>query len=227
VLLASARTFAAALTISFADATLTLQNTDEEDTDAGRQSRFIVKGEQSGGEVTTLGYLEFSHEGASDDQKGQWKLVVNDGDDDDAPSKTSLVGMSTGKIDASESAAISTDTGLAEDDDDLLASQKAIKAYVDADHPAYSGGESHTDGSGLIIKAGLKEDVAAGVGGSAVEFGTAFPGGLISVVATLIYDVNTSGSCSLGDDPLPSASGFTVLHNVGTAQDVYWMAIGY
>lgn len=37
-----------------------------------------------------------------------------------------------GKVDSANSACISTDTGLTEDDDDLLASQKAIKAYIDA-----------------------------------------------------------------------------------------------
>lgn len=83
-LLAAARVFA------FADATLTLQNTDHEDTDGGRQSRLIFKGEQSGGEVTTLGYIEASHDGSSDDQKGNLKIVLNDGDDDDSPSVTIL-----------------------------------------------------------------------------------------------------------------------------------------
>lgn len=89
-LLASARTFLAALSVQMADATLTLQNTDEEDADGGRQSRFIGKGEQSGGEATTLGHLEFSHDGTGDDQKGNLKIMLNDGDDDDAPSITIL-----------------------------------------------------------------------------------------------------------------------------------------
>ena len=49
----------AASGVTSSDATFILQNTDEEDSDGGRQSRFISKGEQSGGEATTLGYIEF------------------------------------------------------------------------------------------------------------------------------------------------------------------------
>ncbi len=73
-----------------------LWNTTEEDTSGGRESRVIGKGEQSGGEITTLGYIEFSHEGASDDQKGQIKILVNDGNDGNSPSKTGLTIASTG-----------------------------------------------------------------------------------------------------------------------------------
>lgn len=64
---------------------LTLHNSTHEDSDGGRESRWIAKGEQSGGEETTLGYEEWSHDGASDDQKGQKRIYVNGGSDGDSP----------------------------------------------------------------------------------------------------------------------------------------------
>jgi len=111
-----------------------LISTTAEDTDGGRESALVFKGTQSGAEETTLGLVEFSHEGASDDQKGQWKIKVNDGDDGDAPSKIAMVGKSTGKIDASESVAILDEDDMASDDADCLATQQSIKAYLDGNH---------------------------------------------------------------------------------------------
>jgi len=70
---------------------LTLHNTTEEDTDYGRESRIIAKGEQSGTEETTLGYLEFAHDGTGDDQKGIFTLALNDGTDGDTPTAVMTV----------------------------------------------------------------------------------------------------------------------------------------
>lgn len=121
----------AAANITTSDATFTLQNTDEEDSDAGRQSRFISKGEQSGTEVTTLGYIEFSHDGTSDDEKGQFVIKLNDGDDTNSPSKQPIGYLSTGKIDVSNSLSVLDEDDLTSDDDEVLATQQSIKAYVD------------------------------------------------------------------------------------------------
>ncbi len=116
--------------ITSADATFTLQNTDEEDSDGGRQSQYIVKGEQSGSEATTLGYIEFNHDGTSDDQKGQFLIKLNDGDDDDAPSKQPIGYLSTGKIDVSASLSVLDEDDLASDDDEVVPTQQSVKAYV-------------------------------------------------------------------------------------------------
>ena len=64
---------------------LTLHNTTHEDGDGGRESRSIFEGEQSGGELTALGWAEFSHDGAADDEKGKFRLYLNDGNDGAAP----------------------------------------------------------------------------------------------------------------------------------------------
>ena len=58
---------------------LTLHNSTHEDTDGGRESRLIFKGEQSGGEETTLARIEVSHDGAADDRLGKIILSVNTG----------------------------------------------------------------------------------------------------------------------------------------------------
>jgi len=65
--------------------TLTLENSTSEDTSGGRESQVVFKGLQSGSEESTLVKITASHEGTSDDQKGQLVIGVNDGNDNDAP----------------------------------------------------------------------------------------------------------------------------------------------
>ena len=65
--------------------TLTLENSTSEDTSGGRESQVVFKGLQRGSEESTLVKITASHEGTSDDQKGQLVIGVNDGDDNDAP----------------------------------------------------------------------------------------------------------------------------------------------
>lgn len=62
-----------------------MQNTTEEDGDGGRESSVRFKGEQSGGELTTLAMVRGSHDGASDDEKGKLEILVNDTNDADSP----------------------------------------------------------------------------------------------------------------------------------------------
>ena len=111
-IVAVAHTWAAAQTIAMANPTLTLTNTTAEDSDGGRDSKIIVKGTQSGDEETTLGYIEISHEGAADDQKGQLIVKLNDGDDDDAPSKQPIGFSSDGMIDVANSLSVIDDDAM-------------------------------------------------------------------------------------------------------------------
>ena len=62
-----------------------LHNTTEEDADGGRESVVRFKGEQSGGELTTLAMIRGSHDGAADDEKGLLEILINDTNDADAP----------------------------------------------------------------------------------------------------------------------------------------------
>ncbi len=57
----------------------------------------------------------------------------------------------------------------------------ANKKYVDDQHPTYSGGQSHTDGSGLITKMG---EVVTGASTGTLTFETPFPNTIIGVSLT-------------------------------------------
>lgn len=69
---------------------LTLHNTEESDSWNARKCRITAKGEQSGGEETTLGYFEFAHNSGSDDQKGRMRFYINSGTDGNSPKLHSL-----------------------------------------------------------------------------------------------------------------------------------------
>ncbi len=131
-LLASARIFTAVVSLSLADPTLTVINTDSEDTEGGRQGRFIFKGTQSGDEETTLGYIEFAHSGVADDQKGRCRIVLNDGDDGDTPSKIAIDFDGDGSIDVANSLCVLDEDDLTTDSATHLATQQSIKKYIDA-----------------------------------------------------------------------------------------------
>jgi len=63
---------------------ITTKNPTHEDSDGGRESAISFKGEQSGGEISTLAQIQASHDGTSDDQKGDLIFKTNDGSDNDA-----------------------------------------------------------------------------------------------------------------------------------------------
>jgi len=86
---------------------LTICNTTKEDTDGGRESIITFKGRQSGGEKTTLAKIQASHDGTSDDQKGDLIFQTNDGSDGDSPTERL-------RIDSAGNAGIGTSSPLAE-----------------------------------------------------------------------------------------------------------------
>ena len=71
---------------------INLKNPDSEDTAGGRESQIVFKGLQSGSEESTLGRIQASHEGTSDDQKGQLIFSTNDGSDSDSPTTALTIG---------------------------------------------------------------------------------------------------------------------------------------
>lgn len=79
----------------------TLKNDTEEDTDGGRESTLIFKGEQSGGEISTLAEIEASHDGTADDEKGDLIFRTNDGSDGTSPTEAM-------RIDSSQNVGIGT-----------------------------------------------------------------------------------------------------------------------
>ena len=64
-----------------------LHNRTHEDTDGGRESLITFKGEQSGGEISTLAQIQASHDGTSDDEKGDLIFKTNDGSDGSSPTE--------------------------------------------------------------------------------------------------------------------------------------------
>lgn len=112
---------------------------------------------------------------------------------------------------------------MASDAADKVASQQSIKAYVDADHPAYSGGESHADGSGLIIKTGVATVNTSG--DTTITYGTAFPTATISVVVSF-GEATGAGHDSPTAKTLQAAS-FVVDNPSNTLTTVNWIAIGH
>ena len=72
----------------------TLKNDTEEDTDGGRESTLIFKGEQSGGEISTLAEIEASHDGTADDEKGDLIFRTNDGSDGTSPTERARIDSS-------------------------------------------------------------------------------------------------------------------------------------
>ena len=68
-----------------------IENNTSEDSDGGRASKLIYKGKQSGGEQSTLAEIQASHDGTSDDQKGDLIFKTNDGSDNNAPTARSRI----------------------------------------------------------------------------------------------------------------------------------------
>jgi hypothetical protein len=66
---------------------VTIVNSTHEDTDGGREGKVIFKGQQSGGEETTLAQIEASHDGTADDEKGDLIFRTNDGNDGTSPTE--------------------------------------------------------------------------------------------------------------------------------------------
>ena len=64
-----------------------LKNTTETDADGSRDGKITFKGEQSGGEESTLAQIQSSHDGTADDQKGDLIFKTNDGSDGASPTE--------------------------------------------------------------------------------------------------------------------------------------------
>ena len=66
---------------------ITLKNTTETDADGSRSGKITFKGEQSGGEESTLAQIVASHDTAVDDEAGDLIFKTNDGNDGASPTE--------------------------------------------------------------------------------------------------------------------------------------------
>ena len=107
---ANGGTFNGDLGVTSASPDLTFTNSTSEDTDGGRESTITFKGKQSGGEESTLAQIQASHDGTSDDEKGDLIFRTNDGSDGSSPTEAM-------RIDSAQTVGIGTaapnPTGLA------------------------------------------------------------------------------------------------------------------
>ena len=66
---------------------VTIVNNTHDDSDGGREGKLIFKGQQSGGEESTLAEIEANHHGSSDDEKANLIIRTNDGSDGSSPTE--------------------------------------------------------------------------------------------------------------------------------------------
>lgn len=90
---------------------VTIINNTHEDTDGGREGKVIFKGQQSGGEESTLAEIQASHDGTADDEKGDLIFRTNDGNDGASPTERLRLD-SVGSLGLGTSIPASSSTGV-------------------------------------------------------------------------------------------------------------------
>jgi hypothetical protein len=90
---------------------VTIINNTHEDTDGGREGKVIFKGQQSGGEESTLAEIQASHDGTADDEKGDLIFKTNDGNDGASPTERLRLD-SVGSLGLGTSIPASSSTGV-------------------------------------------------------------------------------------------------------------------
>ncbi len=140
-------------------------NNTPEDTDGGRESDIRAYGIQSGGEKTTLGYMRFSHDGASDDEKGKFQLYLNDTNDGNVPSVKAIEALSTGAVNVlslqiASTAVTSTAGELNYNDITTLGTAEASKAVTVSAGSKITLGAIEIEGSNFDIDGGTIDGVS-------------------------------------------------------------------
>ncbi len=119
--------------ITAADATAFIIESEEDaNTDGAMDTYLKFRGFKDAAGDCDLAHIKVSHDGTSDDQKGMLGIFVNDGDDDNAPSKETIRFKSTGKIKVANSLCVLDEDDMVSDDAEVLATQQSIKAFFDA-----------------------------------------------------------------------------------------------
>ncbi len=126
-------------------------NATHTDADGGRASIFDFKGQQSGGEETTLARIEVGHDGSADDQKGYLDIFINDGDDGDSPTKILRI----------DSTGLFTDRWLASSTNTFLGINVAGSGNLD------TGGLWNTATGSIAL-----EDITTGPGNTVTGYGS-------------------------------------------------------
>ena len=141
----------ASQSLRFNIGTTTWHNATHEDSDGGRKSQLNFKGQQSGGEETTLARIEVGHDGSADDQKGYLDIFINDGDDGDSPTKILRI----------DSTGLFTDRWLVSDTNTFLGINVAGSGNLD------TGGLWNTATGSITL-----EDITTGPGNTVTGYGS-------------------------------------------------------
>jgi len=178
-----------------------LHNRTHEDTDGGRESIVTFKGEQSGGEISTLAQIQASHDGTSDDEKADLIFKTNDGSDGASPTERLRID-SAGSI-------IPATLGTSN-----------VKFGLNAGKDIASGGNYNTligEESGASLSTG---DVNTFVGYQSGDATTTSGNNVGVGYASLTTNILSSKNVAIGNNALKT-------HNLGSAGDGLNVAIGH
>ena len=160
--------------ITTTDATpeVIIVNNTHEDTDGGREGKVTFKGQQSGGEETTLAEIQASHDGTSDDEKGDLIFKTNDGSDGTSPTEV-LRTNSAGNllITSSDQNGLTLNTTDSNGGFIALKTSGTAKGYIGTSHHLVSGGSPSEDDT--TIRAEGKLQITAGGGTERARVDTA------------------------------------------------------
>jgi len=178
-----------------------LHNRTHEDTEGGRESIVTFKGEQSGGEISTLAQIQASHDGTSDDEKADLIFKTNDGSDGASPTERLRID-SAGSI-------IPATLGTSN-----------VKFGLNAGKDIASGGNYNTligEESGASLSTG---DVNTFVGYQSGDATTTSGNNVGVGYASLTTNILSSKNVAIGNNALKT-------HNLGSAGDGLNVAIGH
>jgi len=180
---------------------VTIVNTTHEDTDGGREGKVIFKGQQSGGEETTLAEIQGSHDGTADDEKGDLIFRTNDGSDGASPTERL-------RID-SDGSIVPATLGTSN-----------VKLGLNAGKAIASGGNYNTvigEESGASLSTG---DVNTFVGYQSGDSTTTSGNNVGVGYASLTTNILSSKNVAIGNNALKT-------HNLGSAGDGLNVAVGH
>ncbi len=197
---------------------VTIVNNTHEDTDGGREGKVIFKGQQSGGEESTLAEIQASHDGTADDEKADLIFRTNDGSDGASPTERVRIDsngsiltatLGTDNVHLGEGAAASIASG---GNNNVAIGKNAGTSISTGDHNTavgYNSGDAITTSSyNTSIGSNAATAVTTGQRNTALGYGA--------------LQTETQGSRS-------TALGFNALgtQNTTSATDIYNVAIGY
>lgn len=146
-------------------------------------------------------------------------LDLNTATGGDFSTYTRLWQCDTTKMILADGSQLATSAAPVNDAD--IANKKYVVDQDAADHPTYSGGESHTDGSGLITKMGYQ---AIGATSGTITFGTAFPNGVVGLSTALKNSGSTLNTLVITDFTTADID-WAIADSLMTG--FWWIAKGY